>query len=65
MKIEMLGNWRTEEGTHRVGDGIDGSKAVGQRLVEIGQALPASVKKEAAALEPDTENAAEPGPEKR
>ena len=65
MKIEMLVNWRTEEGTHRVGDVIDVSKAVGQRLVEIGQALPASGKKEAAAVKPDTENAAEPGPEKR
>ena len=65
MKIKLLVNWRREEGTHCVGDIIEVSKAVGQRLVDIGQALPASGKKEAAALEPDTENASEPGPEKR
>ena len=65
MKIKLLVNWRREEGTHCVGDIIEVSKAVVQRVVEIGQALPASGKKEAAALEPDTENAAEPGPEKR
>ena len=65
MKIEMLVKWRTEETIHCVGDVIDVSKAVGQRLVEIGQALPASGKKEAAAVKPDTENAAEPGPETR
>ena len=65
MKIKLLVNWRREEGTHCVGDIIEVSKAVGQRLVEIGQALPASSKKEAAAVKPDTENAAEPGPETR
>ena len=65
MKIKLLVNWRREEGTHCVGDIIEDSKAVGQRLVDIGQALPASGKKEAAAVKPDTENAAEPGPEKR
>jgi len=65
MKIKLLVNWRREEGTHCVGDIIEVSKAVGQRLVEIGQALPASGKKEAAAVKPKAENAAEPGPEKR
>jgi len=65
MKIKLLVNWRREEGTHSAGDIIEVSKAVGQRLVEIGQALPASGKKEAAAVKPETENAAEPGPETR
>ena len=65
MKIKLLVNWRREEGTHCVGDIIEVSKAVGQRLVDIGQALTASGKKEAAAVKPDTENAAEPGPETR
>ena len=65
MKIKLLVNWRREEGTHSAGDIIEVSKAVGQRLVEIGQALPASRKKEAAAVNPKAENAADPGPEKR
>ena len=66
MKIKLLVNFRTETDKHSCGDVIEVSKKVGQRLVDIGQAVPAAGgKKEAAALEPDTENAAEDAPEKR
>ena len=66
MKIKLLVNFRTETDKHCCGDVIEVSKRVGERLVEIGQAvIVKGAKKEAAALEPDTENAAEDAPEKR
>ena len=65
MKIKLLVNWRREDCKHLVGDVIEVSKKVGVRLIEIGQALPEKGGKEAAAVEPDTENATEDTPELR
>jgi len=66
MKIRLLVNWAREDCKHLAGDVIDVSKKVGERLVAIGQAAPSgSGKKEAAAITPAVENAAEAPAETR
>ena len=66
MKIRLLVNWHRETSAHAAGDVIDVSKKIGDGLIAIGQAEAASgTKREAAAVDPDTENASLPAPEKR
>tara|TARA_R110000824_G_scaffold290107_3_gene478607 strand:+ start:1447 stop:1647 length:201 start_codon:yes stop_codon:yes gene_type:complete len=66
MKIKLLVNWHRETCSHYVGDVIEVSKEVGDHLISIGQGEKSTGSvKEAAAVDPDTENASQPAPEKR
>ena len=66
MKIKLLVNWHRETCSHCVGDVIDVSKKTGEHLISIGQGVKSTASvKEAAAVDPDTENASHAAPEKR
>jgi hypothetical protein len=66
MKIKLLVNWHRETCSHCVGDVIEVSKKLGEHLISIGQGVKSTGSvKEAAAVDPETENASQPAPEKR